>query len=203
LQGEVSQLNDLLARMIYEQAWSGAWIDGSADQFEKINKNLAFLLHEGRLKARYSFITAENIESLFKELGAPAKFDLLSIDIDGNDYWIWKAIEAYRTAACVVPYDPYKIWDGTNYTGAGLKALENLGREKGYSLVGCNYTGVTSFFVRNDLVGGHFAEPFTSENYFEPPRYFVRMPNGHPGNFSPTLDCSGGELLVMPRAGVG
>ena len=179
--------------------WSGVWIDGSADCFEGIQRNLGFFIEEGRLRAKYSFITAENIESLFAELKAPAEFDFLSIDIDRNDYWVWKAITNYRprvvaieynasfkqTAACVIPYNPTAIWDGTNYTGCSLKALEYLGNEKGYRLVGCNYTGGTSFFVREDLLGDHFAAPYTSENHYEPPRYFVRMPNGHPGNFGP------------------
>lgn len=80
---------------------------------------------------------------------------------------------------------PAAIWDGTNHMGCSLKALEHLGNEKGYRLVGCNYTGVTSFFVREDLLGDHFAAPYTSENHYEPPRYFVRMPNGHPANFGP------------------
>lgn len=179
--------------------WSGVWIDGSAECFRQITRNLEFLLAEGRLRAKYSFITAENIEALFNELHVPKEFDLLSIDIDRNDYWVWKAITNYRpravaieynasfkqTAACVIPYDPTAIWDSTNYTGCSLKALELLAVEKGYRLVGCNFTGGTSFFVREDLLGEHFAAPYTSENHYEPPRYFVRMPNGHPANFGP------------------
>ena len=54
-------------------------------------------------------------------------------------------------------------------------------------MVGCNYTGVTAFFVRDDLVGDHFAAPFTAENHYEPPRYFVRMPNGHAPGFGPVV----------------
>jgi hypothetical protein len=181
--------------------WSGAWIDGSANCYEGILKNLDFLIQGKRLRAKYSFITAENIEELFRELEVPMEFDFLSIDIDRNDYWIWKAILAYRprvvaieynasfkqTVACTVPYSPTAIWDRSNYFGSSLKALEYLGREKGYDLVGCNYTGATAFFVRSDLAQGHFLEPFTSENHYEPPRYFVRMPNGHPPNFGPVV----------------
>lgn len=181
--------------------WSGAWIDGSAFCYEGILKNLDFLIQAKRLRAKYSFITAENIEDLFRELEVPAEFDFLSIDIDRNDYWIWKAISSYRprvvaieynasfkkSVACTVPYSPTAIWDKTNYFGSSLKALEYLGREKGYTLVGCNYTGVTAFFVRDDLVQDRFLAPFTSENHYEPPRYFVRMPNGHPANFGPVV----------------
>ena len=181
--------------------WTGAWIDGSAACYEGILHNLDFLLREGRLQAMNSFVTMENIERLFEQLAVPEEFDLLSIDIDRNDYWLWKAITRYRprivaieynasfkgTASCTVPYAPTAIWDGTNHYGASLKALEHLGRAKGYRLVGCNFTGVTAFFVRDDCAGDHFAAPYTSEHHYEPPRYFVRMPNGHRPNFGPVV----------------
>ena len=60
-----------------------------------------------------------------------------------------------------------------------LKALELLGRERGYSLVGCDLTGINAFFVRNDLLGDHFLEPFTAENHYECPRYYLTMRFGH------------------------
>ena len=183
------------------RGWSGAWIDGSAVCVDAIERTFDFLIRERRLAVRYSFITAENIEQLFQELGVPSEFDLLSIDIDNNDYWVWKAIQRYRPrvvaieynasfrdiVSCVVPYQPTTIWNYTNYFGASLKALEQLGVTKGYSLVGCNFTGVTAFFVRSDLVGDHFAAPFTAENHYEPPRHYLPMPNGHPPGFGPLV----------------
>lgn len=183
------------------KSWTGVWIDGSAECYERILRKQRFLIDDSRLRVKYSFITAENIQQLFRELDVPVEFDLLSIDIDRNDYWVWKAIDKYRprvvaieynasfkqSASCTVPYAPTAIWDGTNWSGASLKALEYLGNEKGYCLVGCNYTGVTAFFVRRDCIRDQFAEPFTSENHYEPPRFFVRMPNGHPPNFGPVV----------------
>ena len=185
--------------------WSGAWIEGSAICYEGILKNMAPLLASGRLRARYSFITAANICQLFSEMDVPKEFDFLSIDIDRNDYWIWEAIQGYnprvvaieynaswkQTVSCVIPYEATAGWNWTNYFGASLKALEILGRKKGYSLVGCAYTGVTAFFVRNDCLGSHFAEPYSSENHYEPPRYFVRMPNGHKPGFGPVVHITG------------
>ena len=75
----------------------------------------------------------------------------------------------------VVPECPRGIWDGSRCYGASLKALELLGTEMGYALVGCDFCGVNSFFVRKDLVGDRFAEPFTSENHYEPPRLFSNV----------------------------
>ncbi len=198
------------------KSWRGVWIDGSAQCYQDVLKNMTEHIHSGGLGMRYAFINADNIEELFAEMHVPYEFDFLSVDIDRNDYWVWRAIRKYRprvvaieynaslgpVAPVVVPYDPLAIWDGySNYFGASLKALEILGEEKGYSLVGCNYTGVTAFFVRHDLVGKHFLQPFTAENHYERPRYFLRMPNGHKRTFGPyatiaadyTLDgCSGG-----------
>jgi hypothetical protein len=75
----------------------------------------------------------------------------------------------------VVPYNPTAGWDGSNYFGASLEALVRLGREKGYRIVGCNYSGANAFFVRNDVAGDHFIDPATSEEHYEPPRYFYSM----------------------------
>jgi hypothetical protein len=196
------------------KGWSGAWIEGSEACYERVLHNMDFLLRGGRLRVRHAFITAENIEDLFRQLDVPREFDFLSIDIDRNDYWIWQAITSYRprvvaieynasfkqTVACVVPYAPEAIWDETNYFGCSLKAVELLGRKKGYQLVGCNYTGVTAFLVREDCVGDHFAQPYTAEYHYEPPRYFVRMPNGHPPNYGPVVLVDAPERGRSDRA---
>ncbi len=82
-------------------------------------------------------------------------------------------------------YNPQHNWDGTDYVGVSLKSLERLFDKKGYSLVGCNITGVNAFFVRKDLIGNHFEEPYTAENHYEPARYWLirGFVSGHPANF--------------------
>lgn len=115
-------------------------------------------------------VTAENVEKLFAKYRVPAEFDLLSIDIDGNDYWVWKAIKNFSPRAVVIEYNAglgvkesvtirYRsgyTHDGSGYFGASLPALVKLGEKKGYRLVGCDSRGVNAFFVRSDLVGGNF-----------------------------------------------
>jgi hypothetical protein len=183
------------------QGWRGAWIEGSSLCCEAIKARCEFLIKADRLRVHQGFITAENIEELFRGLDVPAEFDLLCIDIDNNDYWVWRAIQQYRprvvaieynatfrsSVSCVVPYNPAAMWNHTNYFGASLKAMEELGRSKGYCLVGCNYVGSTGFFIREDLVGDRFAEPFTAENHYEPPRGPVQIPFGHPPGFGPVV----------------
>ncbi len=174
--------------------WSGLWIEGSSESSDFIKRKFAKYLESGKLKLKNSFITKDNIESLFTEQNVPAEFDLLSIDIDGNDYHIWKAIEKFSPRVFVVEYNAsygppaanlveYKhdfVWDGTNRFGASLKAFELLSTEKGYSLVGCDLAGINAFFVRNDLLKDYFQKPFTSEFHYEPPRYFLNYFGGHP-----------------------
>ena len=167
--------------------WSGVWMDGDGDAIQRAGKHFESDVKVGRLRIKETFITAENIQDLFRELQVPKEFDLLSVDIDRNDYYVWQKIEDYHPRAVVIeysplfppyiswviPYDPHAVWDGSSHTSASLKALEQLGTQKGYSLVGCSLAGVNAYFVRNDLVGDKFAAPFTAENHYEPARYFL------------------------------
>lgn len=183
--------NNTLYRLL--RGWRGAWIEGDRERAELIAKRTARMRASGALALKHAFITAENIEDLFDELAVPESFDLLSIDIDGNDYWVWRAIEHYAprvvvieynagfgpSAEWVLRYDPDFTWDGTRNVGASLKSLELLGLEKGYRLVGCNLKGINAFFVRADLVKDQFLAPFTAENHYEPPRYHLWFSTGH------------------------
>jgi hypothetical protein len=175
------------------QGWRGCWLDGDEKQIEFIKEKFEQLVNEKKLSVEKTFITAENIENTFSSLKVPKVFDLLSIDIDGNDYWVWKAISKYSPRVVVieynsmfqphieftVSYDPNKKFVVQSHFGASLKSLEILGSQKGYKLVACNFTGGNAFFVRDDLVGNKFAEPFTAENHYEPPRYFLTRRVGH------------------------
>lgn len=173
--------------------WSGAWIEGSEKNVGRIHERFSTMLDGGRLRLKRSKITAENIESLFAELSVPAEFDLLSIDIDLNTYWVWRAITSYRPRVVVIEYnaafppedewvvryDADASWDGSSHMGASLKAMSLLGEEKGYFLVGCSFAGSNAFFVRNDWVFDRFHGPFTADNHYEPPRYFLYTDRGH------------------------
>ena len=95
-------------------------------------------------------VDASNINFLLAKYSVPREFDLLSIDIDSNDYYVWKALEGYSprivvieynasfppTESKTIKYDPNFVWDGTNYYGASLLALKKLGQSKGYILIG-------------------------------------------------------------------
>jgi hypothetical protein len=177
------------------KGWSGVWIDGGGVNINNKQKTYPRAIADKRLQAICSFITAENIEEIFKSTNVPYEFDLLSVDIDRNDYYVWDAIQSYSPRAVIVeynavyrpqcdfviPYDANAVWDRSSHTGASLAALCQLGETKGYKLVGCCFAGVNAFFVREDLVGDKFEMPFTAENHYEPPRYFLSdAKTGHP-----------------------
>lgn len=129
-----------------------------------------------------AWMTAENCNDVFAELGIPKEFDLLSIDVDFNDYYIWQALE-YRPRvlviehnasippdqALVVKYEPHRTWDGTDYFGASLLALEQLSKKKGYSLVHVESMGVNAFFVRDDCIGN--LTPLSAAQAYQAPKY--------------------------------
>jgi hypothetical protein len=170
------------------QGWKGFWIDGDDHFLSTLASRKD--LKDAPLSTRISFVNRENIVELFKDMNIPVEIDLLSLDIDQNTYYIWEALHEFKPRLVVieynanippeidwkVQYDGNRIWDGTQNFGASLKAYELLGRQLGYSLVGCDFAGTNAFFVRNDLVSpDRFVEPFTAENHFEYPRYgFVR-----------------------------
>ena len=176
--------------------WQGCWIDGAEKAVKSIKETHKFVIGK-KLEVKNSFITAENIESLFALLAIPKEPDFLSIDIDGNDYWVWRAISKYQPRVVVIEYNglfppdlkwvmkynPQNKWNRTSYYGASLKSLELLGREKGYKLVGCNFAGENAFFVREDLVGDKFHEPFTAENHYETKKLFLLRESGDRRSF--------------------
>lgn len=161
--------------------WKGIWIDGNPAFEAQLAQHPDI---RNALNARVSMVTRDNIADLLRELGAETSFDLLSLDVDHNTYHIWQALRDFQPRVVVIEYNsvipadvewcanyvPDRTWGGDHNFGASLKSYELLGRELGYSLVGCDLVGTNAFFVRNELVGELFAAPFTSENHYEPSR---------------------------------
>ena len=167
--------------------WHGLWIDGDSRLVSSIAESHSEFMTTGRLRLVRSLVTVENIEGLFGANDVASEPDLVSIDIDGNDYWVWKALELYRPRVLVVEYNamwppdshwvqkyaPHRGWDGTSHHGAGLGALAHLGQKKGYRLVHCELSGVNAFFIREDQAGDHFADDSTAAAHYQPGRYFL------------------------------
>jgi hypothetical protein len=149
--------------------WSGLIIDGSSKATDFIKSDDIYYQHE--LKVVTSFITADNINRLISSEGLRGEIGLLSVDIDGVDYWVWKAITVVKPViviaeynsvlgvdkAVTVPYKPDFVRSQEHhsnlYFGASLKALCMLAEEKGYAFVGSNSMGNNAYFVRKDRLG--------------------------------------------------
>lgn len=189
---------------LISQGWQGYWIDADDNFVQQLN---AMPEYATSVKWIATKVSRENIEDHLKQMQIPHEFDLLSLDIDQNTYYVWEGITAYHPRVIVieynaslpaeidwkVQYDPQKKWDGSANFGASLKALELLGAARGYSLVGCDLSGTNAFFVRNDLIQpGVFSEPFNAENHYEPARYILEQRSGHPR-----------AIIDMPNTGHG
>lgn len=154
--------------LLMTQNWRGLVMDGSESNIRAIREDDISWRHE--LEARCAFITRDNINGLLQDAGFTGDIGLLSVDIDGNDYWVWEAIDAVSprivvaeynssfgpSAAVTVPYDPTfvrgKKHHSNLYYGASIAALARLATRKGYALVGGNTAGNNAFFVRRDVL---------------------------------------------------
>jgi len=155
------------ANLSINHGWSGLLMDGNKKNVIKAKKY--YNQTNGLVKVIQSFITKENINNILKSNNILGEIDLLSIDIDGNDYWIWEEINVINPNVVVIEYNG-SLGDDKSisvlydpkferlskhksgfYHGASLKAFKKLGNKKGYALVGCDSTGVNAFFVKKAL----------------------------------------------------
>ena len=184
------------------QGWSGLWIEGSSGFVEHINNKFKYSLSSGKLKIKHAWVDRNCINELIRDdWENPGELDLLSLDIDGNDYHVLEAIENLNARVVLVEYNPKyhppvkwvmqynprHSYDGSDYFGSSLKSYEELLLEKGYKLVGCNLLGVNAFFVRKDLIKNHFHEDCSAENHYEPERFFLKdgLTPLHEPNYGP------------------
>jgi len=176
------------------QNWSGVWLEGSPEHVSAINKNFVHYLNNKKLTVANAMINCGNINMLLMQTGCAAQdVDLLSIDIDGNDYHVLEKINVINPRVIVIEYNakfppparwimkynPEHMWDGSDMMGMSLQVLEDLALKKGYQLVGTNLTGSNAFLVRNDIAGNLFTSPATAENLYNPPRYHLMFTTGH------------------------
>jgi hypothetical protein len=166
--------------LLQNDYWSGLVIDGSEKAIEKIKASDVYWRYN--LKAHQGFITKENINSIIETNGIRGDIGLLSVDIDGNDYWVWQAITSVQpriviceynslfgpTAKVSVPYESDFVRNTkgrpNTYYGASIAALTFLAGQKGYELVAGNHAGNNIFFVRKEHLGT--LKPITVEQAY-------------------------------------
>lgn len=155
--------------LLINDNWRGLVLDGDINNIDFIKKQDFYWRND--LTAVQAWINKDNINKLILNAGFNGDVGLLSVDIDGNDYWIWDSINVVNPIIVIVeynslfgdehpisiPYDPQFIRGNAHYShlyyGASIAAFEFLADNKGYSLVGSNKAGNNLFFVRNDRLG--------------------------------------------------
>lgn len=162
--------------LLINNNWRGLVMDASDRNIGNIRRDPISWRHE--LQSAHAFITAENIDQLLLDQGFAGEIGLLHIDIDGNDYWVWRSLSVARPAIAIieynsvfgpereitVPYDPHFSRTAAHhsnlYFGASLAALCELARSKGYDFVGSNSAGNNAYFIRSELP--HGLKPLTA-----------------------------------------
>jgi hypothetical protein len=160
--------------LLMNRNWRGLIIDESTNLINKIKNSDIYWRYD--LTAIKSFITKNNINNIFKDNNFVGPIGLLSIDIDGNDYWIWDSINCVDPEIVIIEYNsrlgfekaitiPYredferkKAHYSNIYYGASLKALINLGKKKNYIFIGCNSAGNNAYFIKSNLENSKIKE---------------------------------------------
>jgi hypothetical protein len=153
--------------LLVNNNWSGLVIDGSASNIRSIKNQSIYWQYD--LQAKEAFITKENINNLIVSEGIKGDIGILSVDIDGNDYWVLEAINVVNPVIIIVEYNsafglnhysiPYKSdfvrvkeHFSNQYWGASISAFHYLLSQKGYTFIGCNSNGNNGYFVQNDKI---------------------------------------------------
>ncbi len=173
--GSDDGINSNSANLYYNHDFTGLFMDGNKKAIER--GRYFFRKHPNSINIQPIFketmIKVDNINSLIKDAGLEGEIGLLSIDIDGNDYWIWKAIDIVSPQVVIiethnefglndiiVPYDPDYFYPGKHptYHGASPVAMNKLAKKRGYRLVAANELGFNFIFLRNDLLQDEIKE---------------------------------------------
>lgn len=159
------------ANLIICHRWTGLLIDGCEDNIARAKRFYA--AHPDTRfwppKIVKEWITRANVNRIVEDNGFTGEIDLLSLDVDGVDYWLWEALTCVSPRVVVlefnhlwgdehsvtVPYHDDFVAEftpyGSDYAGASLPAFVKLGNCKGYRLVGTNAIATNAFFLRNDI----------------------------------------------------
>jgi hypothetical protein len=166
--GSDDGVNSNSANLFFHHQWTGLFMDGNPRAVERGKRFFTRIPHPHNPPPQFvcTKINKENINKILYEANVTGEIGLLSIDIDGNDYWVWDAIEVIKPQVVIiethnefgfhdiiVPYDPEYVYPGKHpvYHGASPVAMTKLGNRKGYRLVGANELGYNFIFVKNGL----------------------------------------------------
>lgn len=145
---------------LWTDGWRALLIEGDKRRYEKLRSDYAaHPQHEDqRVQIANRFVSengADSLDRILAEHDFPTDVDLVSIDVDGQDFHIWRGLETFAPRLVIVEYNPSIpphieiIGDGRgNNIGCSALALARLGQQKGYSLIAC--VGWNAFFVHRE-----------------------------------------------------
>lgn len=178
---------------LVKSGWKGLWMDLDQKRVSYLRNVFKKPVNSGRLRIEAENINSKNINNVLQKYNFIGEIDIISIDVDSNDYWIWKNLDLKIINPRLVileynaKYKPPMEWirknslegfNKTDWMGASLESLTKLSEKKGYKLVGCGISGANAYYVREDLVKDKFQEPFTAENHFQKARYYLCKERG-------------------------
>lgn len=176
--------NSNVRNLIVNEDWAGLQIEGDEEKARELKKNYA---DYPKAQCKQAWVYPGNIELLFEEAGVPKDLDLLIIDIDSNDYYVWRAIREYRPKVVIIEINPFfpppermvvefhpmNYWDKSDYYGASLQSLYELGQKKGYELVYVNKMGNNAFFLDKPYFERLGVEDNSPASLYRPPPSFL------------------------------
>ena len=144
----------------------GLFIDGSNEKVLKLRSILKLFYPFKNIKVLSKFVHRDNLNEMINDyFSEKEELDFLSIDVDGNDYYLFENLLIKPKIICIeynfwygsnikcsIPYDKNFIWkQGSLYSGVSLNALCSLAKNKGYHLIALDTNCVNAFFIRSDL----------------------------------------------------
>jgi len=168
--------------LIHHHNWNGFLIEADPQLYQQLESVYA---QHPRVKILKSFVTVENINSLFQSAQVPKDFELLSIDVDSIDYFLWEALTDFQPRLVIVECNPIISPDvsyvapaekarslgGTQWEGASFKAFVDLGKKKGYELIYTELIGSNLFFVHRDWLKNLPYSPLDDKLKYQPPQF--------------------------------
>jgi hypothetical protein len=167
--------------LIMEEGWSGVLIEADTTYFEKLAEVYKDIPRAHCLNEFVEFEGRQSLDSLLARTPIPKDFDLLSVDIDGNDYHVWDSLTTYRPRAVIIEFNPtipndiifIQPRDMSVQQGASSLAIQQLGEAKGYKLAAV--VGVNAVFVLTELFQKLNLEEATLDEMYTDKQYFTRL----------------------------
>lgn len=183
--------------LIADHGWSGVLVEGNKEKYEELLVN-----HAGNKVTAYNeyvgYEGPSRLDEILKRTPIPKNFDILSIDIDGNDWHVWEALKEYRPRIVCIEFNPtisndvYFVQDASPHInqGCSLLALIELGKQKGYELVSApSWDGI---FVPEELFGKFNIKDNSIDAMFTAHHHETRLFQGYDGTFH-----TAGNLFVQ------